>query len=248
MNNLRPQFRRGIGLKFLLAAMATIGLTCASFLQPILHTMQQGGAFQQGYHEELITTALSADMLSAFLPVLAAIPMSAGYLDDVKSKFARFFIIRVGYTRYLVSIFLACYTLGGAVILIGTLSTYGITTLVFLPLERVVENSPDLGMQIVQQFSIPFLNGGLWAVVGMTMSTIMESKYIAYAFPFIIYYLLIILYERYFPNAWVLYPKNWLNPEIWPYGMGSATLFLLELTFLCGLVFYVRGKRRLEQL
>ena len=92
------------------------------------------------------------------------------------------------------------------------------------------------------------VNGGLWAVVGMTMSTVMESKYIAYASPFIVYYLLVILYERYFPNAWPLYPKNWLNPEIWPYGVGSAALFLLELMFLCGLVFYIRGKRRLEQL
>lgn len=82
----------------------------------------------------------------------------------------------------------------------------------------------------------------------MTMSTIMESKYIAYASPFIVYYLLVIFYERYFPNTWLLYPKNWLNPEIWPLGIGSAALFLLELTFLCGLVFYVRGKRRLEQL
>ena len=82
----------------------------------------------------------------------------------------------------------------------------------------------------------------------MTASTVMESKYIAYASPFIVYYLLVILYERYFPDAWLLYPKNWLAPEIWPYGVGSAALFLMELTFLCGLVFYIRGKRRLEQL
>ena len=248
MNNLRPQFRRGIGCWFLLAVTATIGLTCASFLQPILYTMQQGGPVQQGYHEELITTALSADMLSAFLPVLAAIPLSAGYLDDIKSKFACFFVIRVGYIRYLVGIFLACYSLGGAAILLGTLSAYGITTLIFLPLERVVENPPDLGMQIVQQFILLFLNGGLWAVAGMTMSAIMESKYIAYTSPFIVYYLLFILYERYFPSAWLLNPKKWLTPEIWPYGIGSAALFLLELTFLCGLLFYIRGKRRLEQL
>lgn len=132
--------------------------------------------------------------------------------------------------------------------MIGTLSAYGMTTLVFLPLERLVENPPDLGVQIGQQFTLLFLNGGLWAVIGMTMSTIMESKYIAYASPFIVYYLLVILYERYFPDAWLLYPKNWLDPEIWPYGVGSAALFLLELTFLCGLVFYVRGKRRLEAL
>lgn len=248
MNNLHSQFLRGVNRWFFLAVIATIALTCTSFLQSVLYTVQQGELFQQGYHDELFSTILSADMLSTFLPVIAAVPLSAGYLDDVKSKCTRFFVIRVGYTRYLVSIFLACYFLGGAVILIGTLSAYGMTTLVFLPLERLVENPPDLGVQIGQQFTLLFLNGGLWAVIGMTMSTIMESKYIAYASPFIVYYLLVILYERYFPDAWLLYPKNWLDPEIWPYGVGSAALFLLELTFLCGLVFYVRGKRRLEAL
>ena len=111
-----------------------------------------------------------------------------------------------------------------------------------------VESYIDITSTIITQLLLLFLNGGLWAVLGMTMSTIMESKYIAYASPFIVYYLLVILYERYFPNAWLLYPKNWLDPEIWPYGVGSAALFLLELTFLCGLVFYIRGKRRLEQL
>lgn len=248
MKTLRPQLWRGLSRWFYFAIMAAIGLTCISMIQPVLHTLQQGRPFQQGYHEELFTTALSSDFLSAFLPVLAAIPLSAGYLEDIKSKFARFFVIRGGYAWYLVSIFLACFIVGGTVILMGTLCAYGLTSLVFLPLERIAENPPDLAAQIGQQFFLLFLNGGLWAVLGMTMSTIMESKYIAYASPFIVYYLLVILYERYFPNAWLLYPKNWLEPEIWPYGVGSAALFLLELTFLCGLVFYIRGKRRLEQL
>ena len=118
----------------------------------------------------------------------------------------------------------------------------------FLPMEKAAEVSSDSTALFLKICGLLFLNGGLWAIIGMTMSTIMESKYIAYASPFIVYYLLVILYERYFPNAWLLYPKNWLDPEVWPYGVGSAALFLLELTFLCGLVFYIRGKRRLEQL
>ena len=85
-------------------------------------------------------------------------------------------------------------------------------------------------------------------MVGMALSTVMESKYIAYISPFIVYYLLVILYERYFPDAWLLYPRNWLDPEIWPYGVGSAVVFLLELTFFSGLLFYFRGRRRLESL
>ena len=131
---------------------------------------------------------------------------------------------------------------------LGVGIAYGLTFLLLTPVEQVVTNYTPANVYIGEQIALLFLNGGLWAILGMTLSTLMESKYIAYASPFIVYYLLVILYERYFPSAWLLYPKNWLDPEIWPYGIGSAALFLLELTFLCGLVFYVRGKRRLEQL
>ena len=131
---------------------------------------------------------------------------------------------------------------------IGILLAWGTSALLFLPMEKVAEASSEASAILLKTCELLFLNGGLWAVMGMTMSTIMESKYIAYASPFIVYYLLVILYERYFPNAWLLYPKNWLDPEIWPYGVRSAAAFLLELTVLAGIVFYIRGKRRLELL
>lgn len=248
MTSLSSQLRRGFGPLFWLTTIVTTGLIFSTYLQPVLRAFQRSGQFCEGYHNELISTALSSDTLVAFLPALAAIPLSAGYLEDVKSKVSRFFLIRGSYSGYLLGNCIACWLCGGGAVLLGAISAWGITATIFLPLERVLDNPPELGMQIVAQLMLLFLNGGLWAVLGMTMSTIMESKYIAYASPFIVYYLLVILYERYFPNAWLLYPKNWLNPEIWPYGVGSAALFLLELTFLCGLVFYIRGKRRLEQL
>lgn len=248
MNNLLSHLYRGLRLRFWITAMSVVGLIFSTYLQPVLKVLHQGERFCQGYHNELISTALSSDIFSVFLPALAAIPLSAGYLEDVKSKASRFFLIRGSYSDYLMGHYTACWLCGGGAVLLGAGSTWGITAIAFTPLERIVENPQELRPQIVGHIILLFLNGGLWAVLGTTMSTIMESKYIAYASPFIVYYLLVILYERYFPNAWLLYPKNWLDPEVWPYGVGSAALFLLELTFLCGLVFYIRGKRRLEQL
>lgn len=248
MTNIVPLLHRGTGLRFWMAALVALGMIISTYIQPILQTLQQIGQFYQGYHNELITYALSSDALSAFLPALAAIPLSAAYVEDIKSKASRFFLIRGSYSNYLLGHFVACWLCGGSVVLLGALGAWGGTTIAFTPMEQVMGNQPEVGTQIIGQITLLFLCGGLWAVIGMTMSTIMESKYIAYASPFIVYYLLVILYERHFPDAWLLYPKNWLDPDIWPYGVGSAALFLLELTFLCGLVFYVRGKRRLEQL
>ena len=213
MNIILLQLRRGFNLRFLIVTLAATLLIFTSALKSILISLQLDDHFYHEYLNYLIVQALSSNTLSFFIPVLAGLPFSAMYLDDVRSKYVLFFLIRNSYRGYILGHCVACWLCGGGAVLLGALSAWG-----------------------------------LWAVLGTTMSTVMESKYIAYCSPFIVYYLLIILYERYFPNAWLIYPKNWLNPEIWPYGIGSAAMFLLELTFLCGLVFYVRGKRRLEQL
>lgn len=242
------QLRRGLNLRFWLATLFTFLLFFSASLNPILFSLKTANFFYHGYVNYLIIQALLSDTLSFFIPAIVALPSAAMYLEDVRSKYVVFHLIRGSYRGYIWGHCVACWLCGGGAALLGALGACGFAAIVFSPMAQAMESLKELGGQIALHMTLLYLNGGLWAVLGMTMSTIMESKYIAYASPFIVYYLLVILYERYFPNAWLLYPKNWLNPEIWPYGVGSAALFLLELTFLCGLIFYIRAKRRLEQL
>lgn len=235
-------------MRFAAGIIAIVILMFVASVDSLVRLFREMSLLPYGYHTELILTALRSDVMVPFSPIVAVLPFAASYIENVKSKFARFFLVRTNYSTYLAAHILICFLSGGLVIVIGTLLAWGASALLFLPMEKVAEASSEASAILLKTCILLFLNGGLWAVLGMTMSTIMESKYIAYASPFIVYYLLVILYERYFPNAWLLYPKNWLNPEIWPYGVGSAAVFLLELTLLCGLAFFVRGKRRLEQL
>ena len=193
--------------------------------------------------------ALTSDTVSPFVAIVSILPFSGNYVDEVKSKFARFSMLRTGYSTHLLSRIVACFLLGGAVILAGVLTAYFASVLIFLPMEKTGDNEVSQLPELIEQCVLLFLNGGFWAVLGMTMSTIMESKYIAYASPFVVYYLLVMLCERYFPKAYLIYPREWLNPsEKWPMGTWGVALYLLELTALLGLIFYHRGKRRLEQL
>ena len=80
------------------------------------------------------------------------------------------------------------------------------------------------------------------------MSTLMESKYISYATPFVFYYLLVILYERYFSDLFIIYPKTWTDPTAWPFGCWDAAIFLLEMTLIFAFLFAFRAGRRLQQL
>lgn len=242
------------GMKYAINGRTIVGifsviiLIFLSSMDTLLKLFPPVSLLPNGYHTNFILNALHSNIVAPFIPILAVLPFTASYIEDVNSRFSRFILIRIDYNTYLVSRVLVCYLSGGFVIVTGTLLAWGVSALLFLPMEVAAEASSEAAALLLKTCVLLSLNGGLWAVLGMTMSTIMESKYIAYASPFIVYYLLVILYERYFPDAWLIYPKNWLNPEIWPYGVGSAALFMLELTFLCGLVFYIRGKRRLGQL
>ena len=62
------------------------------------------------------------------------------------------------------------------------------------------------------------------------------------------YYLRVILYERYFSGIFLLYPPNWIKPEAWPFGWVGAAVFLLELTVTFAILFVVRAERRLREL
>ena len=92
MNNVFSQLHRGLGLRFLLTVFASIGVISSTFLHPVLQNLQQGGQFYQGYHNKLINQILASDSIASFLPVLATIPLSGGYLEDIKSKASRFFL------------------------------------------------------------------------------------------------------------------------------------------------------------
>lgn len=202
---------------------------------------------EYGYHTNLILAALESDAVLSFLPIVAVLPFSSVYIDDVKSKFSRFFLIRSNYTMYIASRVSVCFLSGGIAIVFGTLLTWGLF-LALLPMKPAMDGSVESTTRLIEICLLLFLNGGLWAVAGMAMSTLMESKYISYATPFVLYYLLVILHERYFPGVFIIYPKRWASPEEWPFGYWGAACFLLEMTLLVALLFAFRAERRLRQL
>lgn len=234
--------------KLYISILSVVILVYIGSTEALLRAMQQHSLLPAGYHKTFINNALKSEAIISFLPAFAILPFSGTYVDDLKSKFARFYLIRINYRDYLWSRILVCFLCGGGVIFLGCLLSWGISALLFMPMEMVTENGAISAVSMWPILVLLFLTGGLWAVVGMAMSTLMESKYIAYASPFVIYYLLVILCERYFPDAFLLYPPNWTNPEVWPYGAWGAAIFLIELTLVFSILFVIRAGRRLREL
>ena len=236
-------------IRIALTVVVMIVLICFSSMEKIMQTFPSPALLSPGFHENLLLNALASDTVTSFLPVLAVLPFAGSYVDDVKSKFARFFCIRSSYHTYTFSRIIVCFLSGGFTILLGALISWAVASLVFLPMEKISDVPLESTEKLIQMCELLFLSGGLWAVVGMSMSTLMESKYIAYASPFVVYYMLVILFERYFPNLFIIYPKQWISPsEYWPFGTLGAAVLMIEITLIFGAMFVVKAERRLQQL
>lgn len=202
-----------------------------------------------GYHATLMIWAISSEIFMATIPIVSVLVFAGNYIDEIKNKFVRFLLSRCNYGAYIASRIVVSFLVGGMVICFGILIALEIAIIVLVPIEQEIDSEKAVAIdKLFKMCFLVFLNGGFWAVVGMTMSTFMESKYIAYASPFVIYYMLVILYERYFPDAYLLYPPNWTNPDVWPYGAWGAAIFLSELTLVFGILFFIRAGRRLRDL
>lgn len=249
INSIYVELRRGINLRLFLVLICIPVIPITASFDTILQFLRAPQILPFGFHRTFLFQALDSDVFAPFLPIMAVLPLAGSYVEDLKSKFVRFSVFRRGWGQYLLSKSIACFLLGGLVILLGVLLSLGLCYLGFSPMERVPQAGETLPVGLGVRCVLLFLAGGLWATLGLAMSTLMESKYIAYVSPFIIYYLLVILYERYFPKWFLIYPREWMNPsDRWPLGFWGPAILMIELTFFCSLLFVFRAGRRLREL
>ncbi len=229
----------------------TIVITLSS-LDNILCVFRSSLLIQNGYHAIMISAALSSDVFTLALPILCVLPYTTSFVDDIKSGFIKEYLPRTNIRSYLVSKIIACALSGGAVLAIGVAFAYAMSALTFTPMEAALKSGEipvNYLAEIVGKTAICMFSGAFWSVLGMAFAALTNSRYMAYASPFVVYYVLIILHERYFPNFFVLYPKEWLNPQSeWMFGNLGVVLLLAELTVLAALCFGAVAKKRLASI
>lgn len=238
--------RQAFGPRFLAGVLVMAAAVLAAGFDAIHRAFQSEYLMPAGFHTQMIASALASDTAIPFLPMAAVLPFAGTFVEDIKSKFARFFCIRSGWMGYLSSRLIVCFLSGALAVVGGALLAWGAAALVLLPRQEAGAAQEGLLTQILWLYA---LCGGFWAVVGMSLSTLMESKYIAYASPFVLYYLLVILHERYTPSLYVLDPAQWIVPQArWPFGAMGPAAVVLELTAVFAGLFIIRAERRLKAL
>ena len=241
-------FSRG----FIISAAGTALVLLLSSVQGILAGFRAEGLLVCGYHSDLVMGALSSEAMALALPILAALPYTASFIDDVKSGFIKEYLPRTTVPRYIAGKAVGCAVSGGLALALGIFIAYGFAALMFLPMEafpKPGETVPNYFGNLMETALMFFASGAFWSLTGMTFAALTDSKYMAYASPFVLFYLLIILYERYFDKLFVLYPREWLSPSSrWVFGKIGVAVLLIEFSLLMALAFAYAAKRRLERI
>ena len=241
-----------INLNCLIGLTGVILVIFFSSVKCILTAFRSTALLPFAFHHTLIVSSLSSDAMTLALPILAALPYTASFIDDVKSGFIKEYLPRTTVPRYIAGKAVACAVSGGLALALGILAAYGFAALMFLPMEaypKPGEIVPNYFGNLVETVLMFFVSGAFWSLTGLTFAALTNSKYMAYASPFVLFYLLIILYERYFDKLFVLYPREWLNPSSkWMFGRIGVAVLLIEFSVLMGLGFAFAAKRRLERI
>lgn len=243
--------KRALAGKGFFIGMAGIVLVIAlSSLDSIINVTRSADPLPNGFHAQFIMNALSSDWMTLAIPILCTLPFTSAFVDDINSGYIKLYLHRSGVGQYIKAKLIACGLSGGLVLFAGIMLAYALSALIFMPMELALGEGaivqPYLA-QLLMTSATLFLSGAFWSLVGFTFASLTMSKYMAYASPFILYYVLIILHERYFENLYILYPKEWLFPsDAWVLGSFGVIILLAELTAIMSILFAISAKRRLS--
>lgn len=246
--SVSSDIKRALSAKGFLFGIAGMVLMMAVASINAISSIQ--GVLSNGFHAQLILSALTSDDVTLVLPILCTLPFATAFVDDIKSGFIKQYLPRSGVSAYIKGKIFASGLSGGLVLVAGLFIAYGISALVFTPMEAALK--PDQIVEpyfaeIVTKTLTLFLSGAFWSLTGFTLASMAMSRYMAYASSFVVYYVLIILHERYFADFYVLYPKEWLAlSEPWVLQNLGVWIQLLMLCAVISLLFGMTAKRRLE--
>lgn len=172
-----------------------------------------------------------SELFRISVPVLASLPYSTAWLNEYQSGFIKEYLPRCGQSSYILGKFLACGISGGALITIAC----------------ILYSHLGEGEELPEKFILLFLSGMFWAVAAAVLAAAANSRYVAYGGSFVLFYMLVILYERYFKTLYCLYPVEWYDPEhTWVLGDTGIILMLASLILIMGILYYSILARCLE--
>ena len=239
MDGKRGLLSIGFYLGIVLAAAAGI-LGMGEMLEYIAGTMLPEGEMRC---VSVLYMALSSEGLTYILPVACTMAMSGAYIDDLQSGTLPYIILRTTKRRYHVSKMLSCAVFGALSALGATLLMAMIFGMMFPPEGTEIQNFhlENLGY-LLERILILCLNGSFFSLLGGAVATAVNNRYMAYAAPFILYYVLSTLFAAYLSDYPLINPKEWMLLQV--SGEGVVTGILLSVNVAAAICYLLVMERR----
>ena len=183
---------------------------------------------------DLLVLGMQGDFGMLTLPALSALPFAAQALHEIKSGAIRPAVFRTGRKNWIVGKAAGCVVSGmllqgaavGLLYLILNGLMYGIAGQWF-PWGK----GGDFWLLLLNRM----LCGGIWAGVGCVIALVTETASAAYLAPLCLCYALMMIGTRFFPDAAMLNPMQWVSGASW------ILLILLAITLSFQVLFLNRG-------
>ena len=146
------------------------------------------------------------------LPILCAIPYADSFTEDFQSRFLRQYLPRAGRNRYLVSKASVTAISGSLALCVSMLIVLFICTML-LPIRGVEPTEYSSTYKMFFLALLLVLIGSLpWSLAGGIAGAALKNRYMSYAMPFILFYVLSSFQIRYFRSFYILSPQEWIKP------------------------------------
>lgn len=197
----------------------------------------------EGTFIRLYQAALDTQVVLFLLPIAAVLPMGGVYVKESSSGFLRLYISRISQMQYIRKKTVQIYAGGFLPFAFAGIVALLLSFLGIYPMELQGEFPWEMVGKSLQFLLRIALVGGILAEVSGIFAVSFRNYYMAYGLPFVCYYMLIILKERYFTDMYAMYPAEWIKcGQDWgAEGMGIwifLTAFSLALMLLHGLLLY----------
>ena len=188
--------------------------------------------------------AIHSDALILVMPILCTLPYSASFMEDFQSRYLRAYLPRTGRRTYLVSKIAATAISGGASIFAGTVVVLLICIALFPPMGLLKDDSIFTWSVFTLTAFLVSFGALIWSLAGGIAAVALKNRFMAYAVPFIIFYLLTSFQARYFRTAYALSPLEWIKPANLDFLIALACSFI-AFAGAC-IIYYMVMKQRLR--
>lgn len=210
---------------------------------------KEGEVLACGTFLRTVSNSLKSRTVLFFLPIAAVLPCGEEYLRERQGKFLRFLVIRRGKKEYCCDKVFTTSVSGALVWAIASLLGMLFFFLLFFAYEEVWSCPKEVVKELFAVLGRVCLEASALASLSAVLGTVSGSSYVSLGLPFVLYYSLVILRERYLDKIYAIDPAEWIiGQNDWAGEQRGLWIFLLLLAMGVAALHWVVLEKKLEEI